>query len=287
MGFGTVKLQPAMAQASRPLAGRRIVVTRAREQAGDLAQALAALGADVVTAPTIRIEPLADLAPLRAALADLTRYQWIVFTSQNTVRVVCDRLPEWGVSPQVLTRIPVAAIGPATAEALAQRGVTVALVPARFVAEAVVEEMVRRGDVAGKRILVPRALEARDALPEGLRARGAVVDVIPVYRTVGEGGEGGGRAGSALAAEIMAGRIDVVTFTSSSTVRHFVDLVGPEAARSGRYAAAVIGPVTAETARAFGVGGRVLEADEYTVPGLVGALVRHFTRDAGSGMREA
>jgi len=149
MGFGAVKLQPAMAQASRPLAGRRIVVTRAREQAGDLAQALAALGADVVTAPTIRIEPLADLAPLRAAVADLTRYQWIVFTSQNTVRVVCDRLPEWGVSPQALTRIPVAAIGPATAEALAQRGVTATLVPPRFVAEAVVEEMVRRGDVGG------------------------------------------------------------------------------------------------------------------------------------------
>ena len=274
-----------MAQASRPLAGRRIVVTRAREQAGDLAQALAALGADVVTAPTIRIEPLADLAPLRAAVADLTRYQWIVFTSQNTVRVVCDRLPEWGVSPQALTGIPVAAIGPATAEALAQRGVTVALVPARFVAEAVVEEMVRRGDVAGKRILVPRALEARDALPEGLRAQGAVVDVIPVYRTVGEGGEGGeGGAGSALAAEIMAGRIDVVTFTSSSTVRHFVDLVGPEAARSGRYAAAVIGPVTAETARALGRG-RVLEAEEYTVPGLVEALVRHFG-ETGKGKGE-
>src|SRR6266581_60807 len=108
MGFGAVKLQPAMAQASRPLAGRRIVVTRAREQAGDLAQAL---------------------APLRAAVADLTRYQWIVFTSQNTVRVVCDRLPEWGVSPQALTGIPVAAIGPATAEALAQRGVTATLVP--------------------------------------------------------------------------------------------------------------------------------------------------------------
>ncbi len=271
-----------MAQASRPLAGRRIVVTRAREQAGDLAQALTALGADVVTAPTIRIEPLADLAPLRAALADLTRYQWIVFTSQNTVRVVCDRLPEWGVSPQALTRIPVAAIGPATAEALAQRGVTATLVPPRFVAEAVVEEMVRRGDVGGKRILLPRALEARDALPEGLRARGAVVDVIPVYRTVGEGGGDG----SALAAEIMAGRIDVVTFTSSSTVRHFVDLVGPEAARSGRYAAAVIGPVTAETARALGAGGRVLEAEEYTVPGLVSALVRHFSRDAGSGKRD-
>jgi len=276
MGFAAVKLQQAMAQASRPLAGRRIVVTRAREQAGDLVQALTALGADVVAAPTIRIEPLADLAPLRAALADLARYQWIVFTSQNTVRVVCDRLPEWGLEPRALTRVAVAAIGPATAAALAERGVAAALVPERFVAEAVVEEMVRRGDVRGKRILVPRALEARDALPEGLRARGAVVDVIPVYATVRDPGDG-----SRLARDIVAGQIDAITFTSSSTVRHFVDLVGREAATSGRFAAAAIGPVTAATARELGIPVPI-EADEYAVPGLVDALVRHFG-EAGRG----
>ena len=279
MGFAAVKLQPAMAQASQPLAGRRIVVTRAREQAGDLVRALAALGADVVTAPTIRIEPLADLAPLRAALADLARYQWIVFTSQNTVRVVCDRLPEWGLEPRALTRVPVAAIGPATADALAERGVMAALVPERFVAEAVVEEIVRRGDVLGKRILLPRALEARDALPEGLRARGAVVDVIPVYETIREAGDG-----SWLAHDIVAGQIDAITFTSSSTVQHFVDLVGRDAATSGRFAAAVIGPVTADTARALGIDVAV-EAAEYTVPGLVSALARHFG-EGGRGKGE-
>ncbi|MGH7547693.1 MAG: uroporphyrinogen-III synthase, partial [Gemmatimonadales bacterium] len=102
-----------------PLRGRRIVVTRARDQAADLVQALADLGAEVVAAPAIRVAPLADLEPLRAALADLSRYQWIVFTSQNTVQVVCDRLPDWGLAPRDLARAAVAAIGPATADALA------------------------------------------------------------------------------------------------------------------------------------------------------------------------
>jgi len=267
-----------MTGTSGPLAGRRIVVTRARDQAGDLVQALAALGADVIAAPTIRIEPLADLGPLRTALADLARYQWLVFTSQNTVRVVCDRLPEWGLDSHALSKVPVAAIGPATADALAERGVTASLVPERFVAEAVVEAIVRRGDVRGKRILLPRALEARDTLPDGLRARGAIVDVIPVYQATPETGDG-----SVLAAEIRSGAIDAITFTASSTVRHFVDLVGAEAATSGRYAAAVIGPITAATARSLGIGVAV-EAAEYTVPGLVKALVRHFGgRGRGKG----
>jgi len=268
-----------MTGTSGPLAGRRIVVTRARDQAGALVAALAALGAEVIAAPTIRIEPLADLEPLHTALADLARYHWLVFTSQNTVRVVCDRLPEWGLDARALTGVPVAAIGPATAEALAQRGVTASLVPERFVAEAVVEAIVRRGDVRGQRILLPRALEARDTLPDGLRARGAVVDVIPVYQATREAGDG-----SALGTEIQAGRIDAITFTASSTVRHFVELVGAEAATSGRYTAAVIGPITAATARSLGIGVTV-EAEPYTVPALVEALVRHFG-ETGKGKGE-
>lgn len=178
---------------SRLLAGLRIVVTRAPSQAGELVRALEALGADVIAAPVIRVEPLADPAPLRAALADLSRYRWIVFTSQNAVRVVCDRVAEWGLTPGVLAGAPVAAIGPATADALARRGVTPALVPPEFVAESVVKAIAARGDLRGARILIPRALEARDALPEGLRALGAEVEVIPVYRTVRGGG---GRRGT-------------------------------------------------------------------------------------------
>ncbi len=271
MGLAGVRLQPRMTAASQsqPLAGRRIVVTRARAQADELAGALAALGAEVIAAPVIRIEPLPDLTPLRAALADLARYSWIVFTSRNTVDVVCDQLAGWGLTAAALAARPVAAIGPATAEALSQRGIPPALVPPKFVAESVVEALAARGSLAGARVLLPRAEQARDALPDGLRALGAVVDVIPVYRTVAAAGNG-----ADLAAQLLAGRVDAVTFTSSSTVQHFVELVGREAAAS-RYAAAVIGPVTAATARELGLP-VAIEAAEYTAPGLVQAIVRHF-----------
>ena len=272
--------RPPGAARAHPLAGRRIAVTRAREQAGDLARELEALGAEVVAAPTIRIARLADLAALRAALTRVPPYDWIVFTSQNAVQVVCDRLPEWGLAPRDVARAAVAAIGPATAEALVRRGVTPDLVPDRFVAEAVVTALAAQGDVRGKSVLLPRAREARDALPDGLRALGALVDVIPVYETIRETGDGSG-----LAAEILAGAIDAVTFTSASTVRGFVELVGRPVAASGRFGAAAIGPVTAATAREFGIT-VAIEARDYTVPGLVDAIVRHFERDAGIGKRD-
>jgi len=251
------------------------VVTRPRDQAAELVRALEERGAEVVPAPAIRIVPLADLSALRAALGRLGDYDWLVFTSQNTVRIVCDRLAEWGLAPPDLARVPVAAIGPATAAALARRGIAPALVPPQFVAEAVVAALAARGELRGRRVLLPRAREARDALPAGLRARGAAVDVIPVYETVPETD-----AAQDLAAELLAGRIDAVTFTSSSTVRRFVELVGREAATSGRFAAAAIGPVTAATARELGIAVAV-EAREYTAAGLVEALVRHLGRGAG------
>ncbi|HUL49578.1 MAG TPA: uroporphyrinogen-III synthase [Gemmatimonadales bacterium] len=259
-----------MSRESQSLAGRRIVVTRAREQAGDLVAALTARGAQVISAPAIRIEPLSDTDALRAAVTNLTQYHWLVFTSQNTVRVVHDRLAEWSLPASTLARVPIAAIGPATAHALEAHGVRPAVVPERFIAEAVVDAILERGPVRGQRILLPRALEARDTLPEGLRAQGAVVDVIPVYRAVAESGDG-----TALAADLLAGRIDAVTFTASSTVRAFVDQVGREAATCDRFATAVIGPITAQTARELGMP-VVIEADEYTGPGLVRALVHYF-----------
>jgi uroporphyrinogen III methyltransferase/synthase len=270
MGFGTVKLQPAMAQASQPLAGRRIVITRAREQAGELGRALAALGAEVVTAPAISIEPLADLEPLRVALANLGRYRWIVFTSQNSVQVVLDRLPAWGHAPNHLGKARVAAIGPATGQALSARSVPVEVLPEGYVAESLVEAIASQGDLHGARVLIPQAEIARDTLAEGLRKLGAKVDVIPVYRTVPSLEDG-----AALARAILAGRIDAVTFTSSSTVHSFVQGVGAEAATCGRYCAAVIGPITAATARGQGLP-VAIEAVEHTAAGLVDALARHF-----------
>ncbi len=255
---------------ARPLTGRRIAVTRAREQAAELVRELEALGATVVCAPVIRIQVLSDLEPLRRALAQLAAYRWVVFTSQNTVHVVLDRLPGWGYSPQDFARTRVAAIGPATGDALAARGVRVEVLPQGYVAESLVAALAAQGDLTEARVLVPRAETARDVLPQGLRARGAHVDVIPVYRTLPELGDG-----PALGADILAGRIDVVTLTSSSTVHAFVRAVGAVAARSECYRAAVIGPVTAATAREYGLPVRI-EAGEFTSAGLVDALVQYY-----------
>ncbi len=266
-----------------PLAGRRIVVTRPREQADDLVRALEALGADVVPAPAIRIEPLADLQPLRHALSRLTDYHWTVFTSQNSVQVVFESLPAWGLSARDFVTTRIAAIGPATADSLTTRGVRVDVLPDGYVAESLVAAIASRGDLQGTRVLIPQAETARDALPDGLRALGAVVDVIPVYRTVSALGEGDG---STLATDILAGRIDLVTFTSSSTVHHFVEAVGAEAARSGRFGAAVIGPITAATARGYGLPVRI-EAAEFTTAGLVDALAAYFRRETASGKQES
>ena len=256
--------KPASTHVPAPLAGRRIVVTRARAQASDLVGRLTALGADVVCAPVIRIEPVADLAPLRRALAALSTYDWIVFTSANAVEIAC-------AEPTPFRGAQVAAIGPATAAALEREGIAVALVPTQHVAEALAVALVTRG-VAGKRILVPAAERARPVLADTLRAAGAVVDIVVVYRTVAEEGDA-----ATLTRDLVAG-VDAVTFTSSSTVEHFAALVGREAATSGRFHAAVIGPITAATARELGVAsGGLIEADPSTAEGLIAALLRHFT----------
>jgi uroporphyrinogen-III synthase len=254
------------------LQGRRIVVTRAREQAGDLVRALEERGAEAVVAPVIRIQPLENLGALRAALTGLSAYRWVVFTSQNAVQIVLDRLVAWGLTPRVFSSTSIAAIGTATADALKQRGVVPALVPDEFVAEALVEAVIERsgGSLVGARVLVPSAEDAREALAAGLRRYGATVENIPVYRTVPVATDFGG-----LIAEIITRRIDAVTFTSSSTVRSFVDLVGSEAATSGRFVTATIGPITASTARDLGLRD-ILEAEPHTVPGLVESLVRRF-----------
>src|SRR5919201_3922265 len=140
MGKAPVRLQRRMTQ-GRGLRGRRIVVTRAREQAGELARALEAAGAEAVLAPVIRIQPLENLGALRAALTGLSAYRWVVFTSQNAVQIVFDRLAAWGLTPRVFASTTVAAIGTATAESLARRGVTPALVPDEFVGEALAEAL--------------------------------------------------------------------------------------------------------------------------------------------------
>ena len=255
----------------RALHGRRIVVTRAREQAADLVRALETLGAETIVAPVIRIQPLENLASLRAALTGLSAYRWVVFTSQNAVQIVLDRLVSWGLRTRVFDSTSIAAIGSATAESLRKRGLVPALVPDEFVAEALVDALVHEsGSLAGARVLVPSAEDARETLTEGLRRHGAAVETIPVYRTVPAHGDF-----DALISEIIDRRIDAVTFTSSSSVRSFVQLVGSETATSGRFVTATIGPITAGTARELGLRD-VIEAAPHTVPGLVASLVTRF-----------
>ncbi len=257
-----------------PLAGKRILITRAREQASAFAAVLEAAGAEVVEFPTISIVPPESWAPLDAAIGRLREYQWVIFTSSNGVRFFRDRLQHAGRDVRDLHGITICAIGPATAAALATIGVRADLVPAEFKAEALLEAIrtVPGGaDLRGARVLLARAAEAREALPEELTRRGAQVDVVPAYRTVRSTPEA-----EPVRAMLRDRNIHAVTFTSSSTVKHFLELVGEEARDLLRgVVVASIGPITAETAARRGIASDIVP-ENYTIPALAEALIRHF-----------
>lgn len=256
------------AAAERPLAGRRIVVTRPRPQAPELIRRLEALGAETIPFPTIRIEPMEQPELLDAAIERLVRgeYDHVIFTSVNGVAVFWERLEALGYDVFVFHSVQVAAIGPATGEALRERGVEPDFIPEEYVAEAVA---VGLGHVWGQRILLPRAAIARPTLREQLAARGAQVDEVPTYRTLPA------QLDKATLQALEAA--DIFTFTSSSTVRNFVRLVGgPERARqlTAEALVACIGPITAQTARELGLQPLVV-AERYTMEGLAAALAAH------------
>jgi uroporphyrinogen-III synthase len=250
---------------------KRILITRPRTQAADLCDKLAALGAVPIVFPTIEIAPLADPALLDEAIRHLHHYQWIIFTSVNGVKAFWDRLNSVGADLAPARRI--AAIGPATARALESQGVTVTLIPDEYVAEAIVDKI---GDVRGQRILLPRADIAREALAIELQQRGAVVDEIAAYRTLPAAPDPIGLA------ELHRG-VDVITFTSSSTVRNFVQLVGQEVILPHTLIAC-IGPITANTARELGLRVDIM-ASEYTTSGLVSALMDYFSANQPESAR--
>ena len=252
------------------LEGKRILVTRTPEQAADLAQRLQALGAIPLVFPTIRIVPPADhYAALDAALQQLATFNWVVFTSVNGVLHVWQRLQALGITPQALTHLRLAAIGPATAAALRTRGLHVEVIPERYVAEALLEVI---PSPAGQRFLLPRAALARSTLRTRLQAAGAEVVEVPAYHTVPAP-----LTPETLAA--LAAGVDALTFTASSTVRNFVTQVGSEHAQAlaARALVVVIGPITAATARELGLRVDAI-ASEYTIAGLVDALVMAMTR---------
>jgi uroporphyrinogen-III synthase len=244
-----------------------VLVTRPEEQADDLVARLRELGAEPVICPTIQIAPPASLAPLDAAVERLASYDWVIFTSVNGVRYFFERMVALGYGSERLAERRLAAIGPATAAALAEHGLEVSFVPRQYVAEAIVAEI---GDVAGQRILLPRADIARKALAEGLHAKGAQVDEVTAYTTV---------AATGAADNLPAEPVDIATFTSPSTVRNFASLVETRGQSAADFLAGArivcIGPITARAAAGEGLQVDMVAA-EHTVPGLLAAIVEHY-----------
>jgi uroporphyrinogen-III synthase len=243
---------------SRELTGRRVVVTRPQDQSQELCDRLQALGAESIVFPVIAIAPPEAGGPLDQAIARLDSYDWIIFTSVNGVKYFWARLLEHPTQRSIAGP-KIAAIGPATAQALHQHNVSVHLMPAEYRAEAILDEI---GDVAGRRILLPRADIARPVLANGLCAMGARVDEVPAYHTV-QGNP------PRTAFDALRAGVDVITFTSSSTVRNFVALTA--GLDYGDPLIACIGPVTAATARELGLHVDAM-AEEYTIDGLLEAL---------------
>jgi len=255
----------------RPLLGKRIVVTRARQQASELVQSLTDLGAAVLECPTIEIVPPPDWSGLDRSIERMKDYQWIVFTSVNGVGYFFNRLFKLGKDVRSLGHVRTAAIGPATAARLAEFGLSTDILPESYRAESVIEAF-EKEDVGGQRILLPRAAEARPILPAELIKMGAAVDEIPVYQTRAVEDEEG-----LLETELEAGRIEMVTFTSSSTVRNFKALIPEDrfSSLTQNLIVASIGPITSGTATELGFEVHV-EAEQFTIPGLIDAILEHY-----------
>ena len=257
-----------------PLFGKRIVTTRPRAQSAELQRMLQRLGAEVLVFPTIRIVPVQDYSAMDSAIGRLGEYDWLIFTSINGVRIFFDRMLEQGRDGRALAACKLAAIGPATAQALRDRFLNVDCVPRRYVAEEVVAALEALEEIRGKRILLPRAGAARRVLPEELRRLGAEVEEIAVYQT-----EADTDTDPPLLDRIMTADVHAITFTSSSTVQNFATIVGEERAKelSMRVVCASIGPITTKTARDLGI--RIsVEAEEHVTAGLVRALCDHFAK---------
>ena len=255
--------------AMKPLFGKRVLVTRARTQASKLTAALEEMGAECIEAPVIAVaDPRDGYQELDGAIDRLAEYQWIIFTSTNGVEHFWSRLEYKKRDARALYGKKVCAIGAATAQALAEHGIRADVVPARYQAEGIVEAL-KNELAAGDNILIPRAAVARELLPAALSATGANVDVVPAYETIM-----GDLAADDLNEQLKKGDIDVITFTSSSTVVNLLKIVpSVELLKNVRLAA--IGPVTAETMGKYGLRADIV-AEEYTIEGLVESIRRYY-----------
>jgi len=260
----------------KPLLGRCIMITRPRIQSGSFVRGLEELGSEVIECPTIEIIPPESYVPLDRTIQALEEYDWIVFTSVNGVKEFLNRLQYLGKDSAALEGIRLAAIGPETAREIASHGIQVEFVPADYRAEGILHGL-NPAEVEGKRFLLPRAATARDILPRTLKQWGAEVDVVQAYRTVPAKG-----SAAILSGVLSENKVDMVTFTSSSTVKYFVDLLSPVDLRKfcNAVAVACIGPITKGTAESNKVRVDVL-AKEYTVSGLIEAIVEYFSNGPG------
>jgi uroporphyrinogen III methyltransferase/synthase len=265
----------------RPLFGKRVLVTRTREQAGDIVERLERLGAEAVEAPTIRVLPPDDFGPLDDAIASVSNFDWVVFTSANGVDAFMRRLQAGPGDVRELKGVRLCAIGPATAERLLQHGLKVDLVPLEYRAEGILQALQASGAIAGQRFLLARADIAREVLADELRKSGAEVTEVTAYRTVLA--EVDREGDPDVYAMLLEKRIDVVTFTSASTVRNFVRSYGTDAAPDllRSTAVACIGPVTAEAAEQCGIHTAIMP-EQYTIPALVDAIVAYFVRQTAA-----
>jgi len=258
---------------SRPLLGKRIVVTRARQQASDLVGLLSDLGAECLEYPTIKIMPPQNPQPLKKAVENLATYDWIVFTSVNGVSYFFEQLFAAGKDVRALGRMKTAAIGPATAGRLREFGLTSDIVPKTYRAESVVEAF-KSEKLKGKKILLPRAAEARPVLPKALKKMGAQVDEIAAYKTLKLT-----ESTDDLVRQLEDRRIDLITFTSSSTVKNFKALLPAKTFKKLMRGVAIasIGPITTDTAAELGFDVRIT-AVSYTIPGLVEAILQYYQK---------
>ena len=253
----------------KPLFGRGVVITRPEAQAAGMADLLRREGARVIVFPTIQIVPPESWEALDRALERLEDYQWIIFTSANGVRFFFARLRETGRDIRDLKGIQICTIGPATAATIEAMGIRVDLVPDSYISEGVVRAFADR-DIQGRKILLPRAEAARDVIPDGLAALGAMVEVATVYRTVASD-----RRKEELEPLIRNGKVDIVTFTSPSTVFHFIDIMGRDFRLPPQVKIAAIGPVTAAAVKKAGLKVDILQ-ETFTIEGLVDGLIDYF-----------
>jgi uroporphyrinogen III methyltransferase/synthase len=253
---------------SLPLFGRKILVTRATEQAGEFVSLLTLYGAEAILFPAIKMIPPPSFLDLDTAIANIERYDTIIFTSVNGVKSFRNRLYDLGYDIRVLKGISLCAIGPRTREEIISLGILCDFIPAEFQAEGILDELEKRG-IAKKRFLIPRALDAREILPAEIKNKGGKVDVVAAYQAIAP-------EGKEIEALLHKGPMDMITFASASTVRNFVEGM----TRAGmeffkKSAIACIGPITSQEARKYNMRVDVMPS-EYTFPALTEAIVQYF-----------